>query len=97
MEPIAPVDDQAIKKRKSLADYFPEEHILVTSGIVLFLVSMISVVPSLRTIGFLPVITLGKLPESTQAAGIPTDWLVWAVMGVVIIVMWVASTKKAPE
>lgn len=90
-----PFTDQTLgKKRKSLADFFPEEHILVTSGILLFVITMLAIVPSLGTIGFLPILTLGELPSSVESANIPTDWLVWMIMGVVIIVMWVASQKK---
>ncbi len=88
-------DQPSNKKRRSLADFFPEEHILVTSGIFLFVITMLAIVPKLgNVIGFLPIITLGKIPPTAQEWGIPTDWAVWMVAGIVIIVMWVASQKK---
>ncbi|MEK6902891.1 MAG: hypothetical protein AABX02_04885 [archaeon] len=89
---IPAVGEQPLKKRKSLSDYFPEEHILVTSGVVLFVFTMLLTVPNLGAVGFLPILTLGA--PSAENITFPLDWAVWMVVGLVIIVMWVASQKK---
>ena len=55
--------------RKRLADYFPEEHIIITSGLVLLVVGLLTVVPALfSSVGFSSQIALAPLYPST---GIP--------------------------
>ncbi len=39
------------RSKRALADFFPEEHIVVTSGIVLFMVGLLAAAPTLASIG----------------------------------------------
>mgnify|MGYP001566038788 CR=1 FL=1 len=39
------------KHSKRLADFFPEEHIVVTSGLVLFVVAVVAAAPALTSLG----------------------------------------------
>ncbi len=55
--------------RKRLADYFPEEHIIVTSGLVMLVIGLLTVMPALLSpIGFSSQVAFAPLYPS---AGVP--------------------------
>ena len=79
-----PAQSTSRRKHSHLADYFPEERIIVTSGIVLAVVTVLTFfAPSLLGSAFAPIIAFTPLAVVPPQNG---SLLTWAVLAGMIIV-----------
>lgn len=71
--------------QKRLSDFFPEEHIIVTSGIVLAIVAFVALVPQLSSRGLF--IKVASVPLTLQTMSF-TLWDAFAFGALALIVVF---------
>lgn len=83
------------RAHKRLADFFPEEHIVVTSGLVLLVVGLLTVVPALfPSVGYSSQVALAPLYPSTGVPFTLVDAFLAGVGALFIVFIIVYFTAK---